>query len=502
MPALRLLPLLLLPALALPAAAKELWEYAWIEVRTPHFVIASALDEKRSVALAVDLERFRRATELVTNIGRFEERIPTKVYVLPRRAPDLGIDGVAVGLFMPAMRANYALVSPQGAESDEVLKHEYVHFLMHNRDSLMYPPWLDEGIAELLSTLRVEEDGALLEYGDALSWRVDSLVNGTWLGFDTVLSTRDASSLGRTRAPMFYAQAWFLVHYLMIGREGRDFAADTTSYLAAIGRGTPSSEAFEAAYGLAPKALARTLRAYVRKAKFHRTRLRQPIPRAEARVSAMRRDAIAAELGLIALSRGALEAAREYYEAALAANPDNALALVGSGDLHKHAGRFEEAVAHYEKAIALEPGEANHQLDYGEYFLQRASDERDPARRAELIAHARRRFARSYKLNPDNPETLDQNGLTYLVEDADVPRGIESLEAAHALLPSHRAIRFHLAQAYLAADQAEKARPHLLRLLALAHGEGAAAIEAMLQEIETAAAGASSERGAAASDGK
>lgn len=490
-------------ASAAPADAKELWETPWIEVRTPHFVIASAQGEEKTRALAVELEDFRAAAELVTNIGRFEERIPTKVYALPRVERELGFEGGAVGLFMPAMRANYALITPQGAESDEVLKHEYMHFLIHNRDALVYPPWLDEGFAELLSTLRVKEDGTLIEFGDFLSWRAESLVYGGWISYDTVLETRDTASLGRSRGGMFYAQSWLLVHYLVIGRTGRSFAVDTSKYLAAVESGTPVGQAFEAAYGLAADAITRTLRSYMRKAKYFRTRLKQPLPRVEVSVSPMPPDAIAAELGVISITRGALPAARKYFEAASAANPDNALALVGIGDLHKLDGRFAEAVAHYEKAIALEPDDANHELDYGEYFLHRARLEKDPALRKGYAIEARRHFARSYKLNPDNPETLDQNGLSYLVEGDDPAKAVESLAVAHDLLPSQSRIRFDLAQAHVAAGQLDEARPHVQRLLAWSHSVSSGALQALLDAIEKAerAAGGPAESESATTTG-
>lgn len=490
---------LALLAFAAPASAKQLWEYAWVEVRTPHFVIASAEGEAKAVRLALDLENFRGAAERLTNVGRFEERIPTKVYALPRLARDLGVDGTVVGLLMPAMRANYALTSPQGAESDEVLKHEYVHFLVRNRDGLHYPTWIDEGYAELLATLRVSENGAGIEFGNVMRWRAESLVNGAWISWETLLGARDTSSLGRTRGAMFYAQSWLLMHYLVIGRPGRDFAADTTKFLAATERGTPREQAFAAAYGLEVKAIGRTLRAYLGRAKYFKRTLARPLPQHEAKVRAMRSDEIAAELGLLALQRGNLEAAERYYGAALAANPDNALALVGSGDLHKTRKEWDAAVAKYERAIALEPTVANHELDYGEYFLSRAADEQDASARSAFLVEARRHFARRYRLDPDNPETLDQNGLTYLLEGGNPAKAAESLELAHQLLPSHPQIRTDLAAAYLEADQPERARPHLYRLLAWGHSSSAERVRELIARLPALPAGAESQAIAAES---
>jgi tetratricopeptide (TPR) repeat protein len=44
----------------------------------------------------------------------------------------------------------------------------------------------------------------------------------------------------------------------------------------------------------------------------------------------------------------------------------------GIGDIHKFAGRFDEAKPLHEKAIALEPANENPELDYAEYFLELA----------------------------------------------------------------------------------------------------------------------------------
>jgi len=117
---------------AAPAAAKDILDYPWIQVRTPHFVIASAQGAEKTHELAAELENFRTLAELLTNIGRFEERIPTKMYLLPKIERELGFGGFLAGYFQSGMRANYAAIIPSGGNSGEVLKHEDVHFLIHN----------------------------------------------------------------------------------------------------------------------------------------------------------------------------------------------------------------------------------------------------------------------------------------------------------------------------------------------------------------------------------
>jgi tetratricopeptide (TPR) repeat protein len=476
----------LLFLLAEPAAAKELWESEWVEVRTPHFVIASAQDLEKTTELARELEDFRRMVEIFTNIGRLEERIPTKIVLLPRRETDLGFDGKQAGYFQAGMRANYAAMIPMGAFSDEVLKHEYIHFLIHNRDRLLYPTWFDEGFADFFASLRVR--GLRFEYGKPMDVRVSWLVNAPWIPYKTVLQARDTSSLGRDRGAMFYAQAFLLVHYLVI--EHSDFETRMGEFLKRREHGESPLAAFEAAFGIDPKLLTTKLRRYLRKLPYYKGTLKQPLPPVETTRRVLRPAEIAAELGALALHVQGAEAASKYYEAALA----------GVGDLHKFAGRFAEAKPYYEKAIALEPENENHELDYAEYFLDlSAKTEEEPARRAQSLLEARRHFMRAYKLNPDNPETLAMNGATYLAEGEDAAKGVESLELAHQLLPSQTTIRLLLAQGYVAAGRPEAARPHLETLLAWTHAGGEEAIRAMLDSLDD---GASTTADAAASGAK
>jgi hypothetical protein len=244
------------------ASAKELWERPWIEVHCPHFVIVSALPEKLSVDLARDLEHFRAAVVIMTHIEPFDESIPTKVYVLPQPVEKLGFKGDVAGYFVPEMRANYAAVTPRpGTALDDVLKHEYVLFPVHNRDANIYPTWLDEGFAELFSTLAAS--GNVIEYGEPTPARVSWLAYRPWLPFEQVLDTRDVTTFGDTNIQMFYAQSWLLVHYLMNGSPDRKFSNDAMAFLRLVETGVTAPNAFEQAFGLPVSKLHAALLAYI-----------------------------------------------------------------------------------------------------------------------------------------------------------------------------------------------------------------------------------------------
>ncbi|HEU4429313.1 MAG TPA: tetratricopeptide repeat protein, partial [Myxococcota bacterium] len=216
-----------------------------------------------------------------------------------------------------------------------------------------------------------------------------------------------------------------------------------------------------------------------------------PLPSAEVAakpsVRALALDEIAARLGIVALVGGELEIAQGAFDAALAANPTNTVALVGAADLHKFAGRWEQAEPLYLRAIELEPDNPYHKLDYGEFFYDRARapHERDMAQAQAWVVEARRQFARSYQLDDSIPETLAMNGATYLGDPDGAERAIASLEAASDLAPSQPQIKFLLAQAYAHAERKHDALRLIRSLVAWSHAGGSDEATAFLQALET-----------------
>jgi len=470
---------LLLPAIG---TAREPWEGPWIELRTPHFVIFSGMEEQRSIDLAVELEEFRTVVDLMTGGGGVDEPIATRIYLLPKTMPELGFRGGVLGYFRPEMRANFAVMVPSGRESDAVLKHEYTHYLVRNRGG-RYPAWIDEGVAEVFSTMVITDE--VIAYGTIPTVRRDWLTSERWMPFADVLAARDLSNFSSQQIAMFYAQSWLLMQYLMVGRDGVDLRAELGEFMRRSEAGESPGEAFTATWGIEVAELDEALGEYTRRFRIMRAALETPYPVASVARRTMTEGEVAGQLGLLALLYGNHDDAREFYDAALELQPENTVALIGIADLHKFADRFDEAQPLYERAIALEPDNGWHQLDYGEYFLSRARAESDPGVRRQWLIEARRRFARSFQLDAKNPEMLHQNGLTYLFDGEDTAKGVQSLEVAYELLPSHERIQFDLARGYIAVGESDLARQLLRRLLAGAHSSLAEEVTKLLTSIES-----------------
>src|SRR5688572_4424971 len=263
----------LLIATAAAAEAKEIWEGRWIEVRSEHFVLTSALSEQRSKALALELENFRAAVDALTGAMDVEDPIPTKIYLLPRAERALGFGGNLGGYFSARMRAKHAVMIPSGSYNDEILKHEYTHYLIANRDRRQFPPWLNEGLAEVFSTLRV--DGSVVEFGRLPQDRMNNLAAMSWLSSDSVLDRRPGRMDGRFAA-MFYAQSWLLTHYLMVGSGRAEFPANVTDYMRRLESREPALAAFEAAFDLKVNSVEQRLAGYGRSIGFYRFTLKTP----------------------------------------------------------------------------------------------------------------------------------------------------------------------------------------------------------------------------------
>lgn len=462
--------------------AKELWERPWIEVASPSFRVLSMLDEARTRDLIVDLEHFRRAVEMFTNIERFDAPIPTKVFVLARPERELGLERGIQGYFLPQMRQNVAVVGAPGDAQDTILKHEYVHFLLHNQDRQVYPPWFDEGFAEFLSTLTVED--GVVTFGRSSEMRATWLAAAKWRPYAKLLEVRDVQALGQAEMNMFYAQSWLLVHYLNFGGTTPDLATRQGEFLRLWERGTKPADAFERAFGHDVDRLRMVLKEYARELPYHQLRPNTPFPEVPVTVHPVRSADIATELGWLVFSRGmAPERAQRYFDAALAIDPNHAGAMVGLGDVLKVAGRFDEAQSRYERAIALDTDNPTFELDFGEFFLERAAATEDPQQKATLLVEARRHFARSHTIAPNNPETLAMNGSSYLMGDVDPAKAVASLESAHELLPAQVDIRVLLGQAYLAAGEIALAREQFEIFVAWGGAENAEEVRAWLASL-------------------
>ncbi|MFW2405772.1 MAG: DUF1570 domain-containing protein, partial [Gammaproteobacteria bacterium] len=350
---------MLLSLVAAATPAKEVIDRDWIEVRTQNFTIRSAQKESDTIELAHNLELFKVAVSILTNVRDTEAAIPTRIIAFRGRgdAVDAGIQHEVAGQFVPSLRENSIVIRETGGMKEtSIILHEYVHFLVRNHGKLIYPRWFDEGFAEYLSSSRVTRGN--FQVGLPLESRSGNLMYSSWIPMRKILSAEGYADWSRESKSMFYAEAWALVHYLQNRKDhDRPFGIDMARYLELLESNTGHEEAFATAFGIDMSSINRDIKRYLSKGRFAYFSLPidKLLPEFDYEVETLSREQAALTLAGLALRLGELENADRWYSIAAADEGTRARALAGRGDVRKFQGEFDAALPYFTESIELAP---------------------------------------------------------------------------------------------------------------------------------------------------
>jgi hypothetical protein len=95
----------------------------------------------------------------------------------------------------------------ESAESTHIIFHEYTHFVLSSQFAGEYPPWFNEGLAELMGFAKFDKDKAVMQIP---MYRVYEARDGKWIPFDRLIRVDHNSPEYQSHklADSFYAQAW------------------------------------------------------------------------------------------------------------------------------------------------------------------------------------------------------------------------------------------------------------------------------------------------------
>jgi tetratricopeptide (TPR) repeat protein len=459
------------------ASGPTVHEREWIEVSTPNFQIMSTMSPEKASKLAIDLERFRVIVARFTNASMSDSPIATKIFAFEKKGDFQRFtrSSNVAGWISAGMRNNViALADQRGMDSSQIIRHEYIHFILNNATTIQYPTWYNEGFAEYMSTFEIRKDRELV-IGSAQRERVQVLNWAPWIPLRRIITARGLDGFhDETEVGVFYAEAWALVHYLQQGRGGHhNVSAELDRYIELIEGGSSDEDAFEEAFGVTISIANHDLKIYlkhrIQAIVFALSALNFEPP--EPNIQSMSPDQISAQLGQLSLTRRNGPDAQVYFEAAIAANPENARAHAGLGDALKFQGLWSEAEPHFNRAVELDPDDELNYLDLAEYFHDKAKEDAFEGDRAELLKAARREYVKSQKREPSLPETYAMYGSTYLEPGQDHARALKGLEHANSLLPSNTDILLMLAKAYALNDRDDEARELVERYVAWSHSK-------------------------------
>jgi tetratricopeptide (TPR) repeat protein len=256
--------LLALTSLATPAADARIGKF--VKYDTGEFVIITSRSASQAREIMQKLVKFRITLEKA--LGKRAARSGIGTHIIITSASDwkkyLQPREQVAGYFQRSMFDNYmALDGDAGEYAVYVMFHEYTHFYLSSQFSGDYPPWFNEGLAEVMAYVKFGKDNKVVLM--IPMFQVQEARDSNWIPFDKLIKIdyRSPEYQSHQLAKEFYAQAWLTVHYGML--EDRAFGKQFMDYLTAMNKLVPQEEAARAAFGPDLSVPDAKLRAYSRK---------------------------------------------------------------------------------------------------------------------------------------------------------------------------------------------------------------------------------------------
>lgn len=460
----RLLPLLVL--LATVAMARDRVEN-WIEVRSPHFVVATTANEKQARRIADQFERMRSLFHALFPKLKIDPSSPIIVIAvkddkdfralepqeyLAKGSLQLG------GLFLRAADKNYVLLhlEAQGEHPYSTVYHEYTHLLMSKAEWM--PLWLNEGLAEFYQNTDIDETDARL--GQPSVEDIQLLRQTTLLPLPTLFAVDYNSPYyhEENKGSIFYAESWALAHYLLV--TDADKKADRMPrYADLLAGATDPLTAATSAFGDLKK-LQLDLNLYVQQAQFRYFK-KKVSPEADPTtfkvetLTSPQADAIRADF--LAYNRRTQDS-RTLLDRVLHEDPNNVAARETLGFLEFQAGHLDEAKKWYRQAVELDSQSYLAHYYFAAISMQGAVDPSDEKQVENSLRTAT-------KLNPSFAPPFDRLAVFLGRRHADLDEARIMGVTAVSLDPENMGYRINVAGVLMQMGQGQNA-VNVLRIAA------------------------------------
>ena len=444
---------------------------AWIQVRSPNFVLLGNASEKDIRKVANRLEQFREMFRQLFLKTKLTPSVPVNVVIFksdsayrpfkPKRA-DGKIDDNIAGYFQPGEDVNYISLSTEGNDADTfgVIFHEYVHLIVGtNFGKSRIPPWFNEGLAEYYETFQIVNDQKV-KLGLPQDRHIRLLRDNRLMPLEKLFAVTnyELAQSGDHSRSIFYAESWALVHYLM--QTGK--TKELQQFLDRLKRNEEPRAAFEAAfnatYAQTEKALIKYVGGYTftygvadlsAKLTFDDAMKVENIPESLS-------DAYLGDL-LYHINR--YNDAEPYLQAALKLDPDSSMANATMGMVRIRQHRLPEAKTFLEKAVSDD--RANHlALFRYAYLLSTESldafgnvshfDEETANKMRELLKKA-------ISIKPDFTESYELLAFVNLVNGVFLGESLALLDTAMKYQPGNQRYALRAAEIMFAQRRFDEA---------------------------------------------
>jgi tetratricopeptide (TPR) repeat protein len=250
----------------------------WIRISSAHFSILTDATEKKGRELSLRLEQMRDIFSQLFLKNKLQLSEPLDVIALQsdeeyiRVAPlRQGQPISAPGFFLHGDDRNYMVLDLAAEDSWRAVSHDFARLLLN----FNYPPtqeWFDEGFAQYFSSLRLGDNQAQvggdptqsLPWNHALPGQADAspaksfteLLGRPWLPIPELFTLRPGPT---GYPPMFYAESWIVMHYLV----HQNKLSDAGAYFGLVQiRKVPVAQAIQQAFGMSPAQFEQAVKDY------------------------------------------------------------------------------------------------------------------------------------------------------------------------------------------------------------------------------------------------
>jgi hypothetical protein len=252
-------------ALCFPACCLGAGSPEWSLARSARFEVYAEAGAENPGALLVWFERLHGFFEQQTGV-KTDSRPPVRVVVFHSadEYERFRLRPSADAFYVATEARDYIVLSDRGLLDWRTAAHEYWHFVEH-AGGLHLPPWLNEGLAEVFSTVHLgEHEGRM---GFELRWHTRTLRTRSWIPLAELLALPADAPLRSERdsSEIYYAESWALAHMLLLSP---DYSPGYRELAARLSEGTPGAPALQSVYGKSPDTIARDLRGWVEKGRY------------------------------------------------------------------------------------------------------------------------------------------------------------------------------------------------------------------------------------------
>src|SRR4030095_7499351 len=244
----------------------------WLSIQTKNFLLIGNASESDIRRAGRTLEEFRSAIAMTFPKMEQTSSVPTTVLVFkndesfnPYRPLYKGQPSNALAFFQGGEDVNYVALTATAPSAGTIL-HQYMHFLLRENIGGL-PLWISEGLAECYSTFELGSKQNEFTIGRAPEQHLTTLNSSPqFIPMKRLLAVLEQSPEynEESKQGMFYAESWAMVHYLVLGAEGKR-RSQFVQLLTLLAKGMSFEDAFGDAFQTDYGTLEEEVRDYLRR---------------------------------------------------------------------------------------------------------------------------------------------------------------------------------------------------------------------------------------------